>query len=612
MSRVLGLALMVLAWVSQSAVAATLIEQNGPASNRINMVILGDGYTSTQQAQFATDAAKIATQFFAQEPWTSYRPYFNVWRIDRVSNQSGLATSQANATNTAFGAYYNCLGIARLACADTAKVNAAVAAEISAGVSTMVILLVNDTIYAASGGAITVLSLSSSAFEVLPHEVGHSFANLSDEYVDQATCDAGTYGKPVGTINVAETSTRSSLPWQSWVDAATTLPTTGALATLYGAYQGAYFCPQYFRPNPDSKMRTLGLPYYAINEEQVIRSIYTKVSPISAISPASTFIKPSVGQPLSFGLTPLAPTGGSVGVTWRLNGSTVGTGTNLTLSASTLAALTAGTNTLEASVIDLTAKVRTDPNNVMTRKQAWVISNPAAPVPAPGWWWNAAEPGRGFSIEQQGDKVFMAAYLYETSGRATWYVAGPATITNGVMTAPLTAYGFGQTLTGGWRAPQTSTNVGTITLRVTDANNAVITWPGGTVPITRFDIVTGGVAADVPANNAQSGWWWNPSEGGRGFMVEVQNNTMFLAGYMYDSTGAPVWYASGPTAMITPTLYQGNWVQYGNGQSLTGAFKSASVANSNVGSVTLRFSSTDTATLTLPSGATIPLSRFKF
>ncbi|NJD88884.1 MAG: hypothetical protein FIB05_12850, partial [Betaproteobacteria bacterium] len=47
-------------------------------------------------------------------------------------------------------------------------------------------------------------------------------------------------------------------------------------------------------------------------------------------------------------------------------------------------------------------------------------------APQTGWWWNQAEDGRGYTIESTGSKIFFAAYLYDISGRSTWYIAaGP-------------------------------------------------------------------------------------------------------------------------------------------------------------------------------------------
>ena len=81
---------------------------------------------------------------------------------------------------------------------------------------------------------------------------------------------------------------------------------------------------------------------------------------------------------------------------------------------------------------------------------------------------------------------------------------------------------------------------------------------------------------------------------------------------MYDSYGNPIWYASGPMAMTNAATYQGAWNEYGNGQTMAGAYRSAAVVNATVGTVKVQFSDTATATLTLPDGRQIPLTRYKF
>src|SRR5438128_12072338 len=42
----------------------------------------------------------------------------------------------------------------------------------------------------------------------------------------------------------------------------------------------------------------------------------------------------------------------------------------------------------------------------------------------------------------------------------------------------------------------------------------------------------------------EGGWWWNPAESGRGFSIEVQGNTVFLAGYLYGQDGHATWVAA--------------------------------------------------------------------
>lgn len=229
-----------------------------------------------------------------------------------------------------------------------------------------------------------------------------------------------------------------------------------------------------------------------------------------------------------------------------------------------------------------------------------------------GWWWNPAEGGRGFTIEQQGNNIFMAGFLYDVAGRATWYSAGPTPISSTTFTSTLTEYSGGQSLTGAYRAPTSTRNIGNISIRFTDQNHGIVTWPGGTIPIQRFDFGPGGSGAARPVGTPETGWWWNAGEGGRGFSIEIQGGTMFLGGYMYDARGNPTWYTSGPMAAINATTYRGTWNEYGNGQTLAGLFQPASIVNANVGPVTVQFTSATTAMITLPDGRPLSLSRFSF
>ncbi len=236
---------------------------------------------------------------------------------------------------------------------------------------------------------------------------------------------------------------------------------------------------------------------------------------------------------------------------------------------------------------------------------------PGSLTPQSGLWWNPAEGGRGYTLEFSGGKLFMAAYLYDASGRSTWYGAGPAMKSGSNFSAPMTAYSGGQTLTGAYRSPAQGMSPGTLSINFSDATHGTMTWPGGTIPITRYEFTTDGLNAPPSATQPQTGWWWNPAEGGRGFSVEVQNGMAFIASYMYDGSGNPVWYASGPAALTANNTYQGSWSSYTGGQTLTGAYHSAN-APTGAGSITIQFTQPAAATMTLPDGRQIPLQRFGF
>lgn len=87
---------------------------------------------------------------------------------------------------------------------------------------------------------------------------------------------------------------------------------------------------------------------------------------------------------------------------------------------------------------------------------------------------------------------------------------------------------------------------------------------------------------------------------------------MFLAGYMYDAQRSPVWYASGATPMTGATTYEGTWQQFGNEQTLTGSYQAPTIVNSDVGNVTIQFTSTTTGTLTFPDGRQVAIQRYQF
>ena len=182
-----------------------------------------------------------------------------------------------------------------------------------------------------------------------------------------------------------------------------------------------------------------------------------------------------------------------------------------------------------------------------------------------------------------------------------------------LFSGQLESYAQGQTLAGTYKAPSFTGYVGALTLAFTDSTHGSLTWPGGTVPIERFNIVPGGLSLAPQAGQPEAGWWWNPDESGRGFFLEWQGGQLFMAGYMYDTSGNPVWYLSSNTTPSTNLRsYSNTWGQYANGQTLTGAYRSPVLVNSNVGPVTISFQDSQNAVMTLPGGRTTAIRRFRF
>jgi hypothetical protein len=242
------------------------------------------------------------------------------------------------------------------------------------------------------------------------------------------------------------------------------------------------------------------------------------------------------------------------------------------------------------------------------------VCQPAAPQT--GWWWNPLEDGRGFSVEVQGNHLFFASFLYDASGRSTWYVAsGAASLDGTLFTDVLYSAKNGQALGAAYAGFPQLSNEGPITLTFNSATNGTLVWPGGAVPIQRFNMVPNGLSMPKAANAPEGGWWWNAAESGRGFFMEWQGNTLDIAGYVYDDQGNPIWvltYLTTDDAGAVGKTLGGSWWTYAGGQTLTGAYKPNHQVTNNFAPVTVQFTGPATAVMTLPNGRSTTLTRQAF
>ena len=350
----------------------TTIQNNGDPANRIDIAILGDGYRASELATYAADVQNILSGVFAEEPFKEYRPYFNVHRIDVISNQSGADHPESGtAVDTALDATYNCAGIARLICVNQSKVNTILQNSLPPAMRDMVVVVVNDPAYGGSGGPTAVLSTNSAAVHLFLHETGHSLGLLADEYggPPPPACDSAF--EPI-EANATKATSRATIKWAQWIDGATPIPTTGPTVGVPGLYEGAKYCDTgLFRPTDSSKMRTLEAPFEQINSEQLVRRFYAFVSPIDAAAPTATTLSAPRGAVQAFSVTALTPATHALGVTWLVDGQALASGPSFALDTATL---TAGTHTVEARVVDPTAMVRSDPVGVLRDTRRWTLT----------------------------------------------------------------------------------------------------------------------------------------------------------------------------------------------------------------------------------------------
>jgi hypothetical protein len=187
----IGATLVVLAAAGSPAAAThTTFVNNGPNVNRVNVIFLGDGYTASEVSTLYpahVDAMYRHMFLDNEQPFARYSKFFNLHRIDVVSNQSGADVSpQGIFRDTALDARYFYDGTTeRLLYISDSKADAiANSALAHAGFTPdMRFVAINDTRYGGGGGRYaTFAGGNSSATEVALHEVAHSFSNLADEY----------------------------------------------------------------------------------------------------------------------------------------------------------------------------------------------------------------------------------------------------------------------------------------------------------------------------------------------------------------------------------------------------------------------------------------------
>ena len=176
--------------ISRAEPFETIIN-NGISQNRYDIAVMGDGYTAAEMDKYRADVQRFMDGVFAQEPYREYQRYFNVHRIDVVSNQSGADHPERNPpvlVDTALDATYNCGDVVRHICINRVKVYDIIFRTLPASHYDVILVLVNDLQPGGAGGQVAVASATQfDSVETILHELGHSFARLADEYSDFGT-----------------------------------------------------------------------------------------------------------------------------------------------------------------------------------------------------------------------------------------------------------------------------------------------------------------------------------------------------------------------------------------------------------------------------------------
>ncbi|MDX1481102.1 MAG: M64 family metallopeptidase [Woeseiaceae bacterium] len=203
------------------------IEQNGDPAHKVDLLLLGDGYTADETEAFLAVARELTDLMFSTSPFRERREDFNVWALAPVSARSGVSRpSTGTYRDTPLGTSYDAFRSERYVLTYDNRNLRRIA---SSAPYDFIEILTNTETY--GGGGIyglfsTAAANSEWAGYLFIHEFAHHFAGLADEYYTSSVA----YEPPETIVepyepNVTALLDPERLKWRQLVDEDTPLPT---------------------------------------------------------------------------------------------------------------------------------------------------------------------------------------------------------------------------------------------------------------------------------------------------------------------------------------------------------------------------------------------------
>jgi hypothetical protein len=203
------------------------IQKNGESETKVNLLIMGDGYTAPERAKFEDDAKRATEILFSRSPFKEHRQDFNVWGLCPAAAQPGISRPSTGLyLHPPLGTSYDTFDSERYIMTTDNKALRDVA---SFAPYQFIEILTNSKTYG-GGGIYNLYATVAADSEWMPyvfvHEFGHEFAGLADEYY---TSDVSV-GSPEKRIepwepNVTTLLEPAMLKWKELVVAGTPIPT---------------------------------------------------------------------------------------------------------------------------------------------------------------------------------------------------------------------------------------------------------------------------------------------------------------------------------------------------------------------------------------------------
>ncbi len=203
------------------------LHKSGDSAQKLDLLILGDGYTARERGKFERDAKRLAATLLATSPFKERQAEINIWGLAPAAAQSGISRpSQQIYRRSPVGATYDAFDSERYVLTFENKAFRDIAANAPYDV---VEILTNSATY--GGGGIyglysTVAADSVWSSYIFVHEFGHHIAGLADEYYtsDVAYLAAADRVEP-WEPNATALLDPAALKWKDLVTPGTPVPT---------------------------------------------------------------------------------------------------------------------------------------------------------------------------------------------------------------------------------------------------------------------------------------------------------------------------------------------------------------------------------------------------
>jgi hypothetical protein len=204
-----------------------VLVDNGPPASKVDIVILGDGYSGAEMDKFRKDAKRLTDVLLNHEPFKSRVTDFNIRAVETPAEGSGVLKPHPGVfKRTPLSVHYGSFDSERYALTYDNRTIRDVASEVPYD---FMVILINERTY--GGGGIynlytTVSADNKFADYIMVHELGHHMAGLADEYYTSSVSyeAPGTQLEP-WEVNITALKDKENLKWKELVDPGTPIPT---------------------------------------------------------------------------------------------------------------------------------------------------------------------------------------------------------------------------------------------------------------------------------------------------------------------------------------------------------------------------------------------------